>query len=449
MARLSALRRCVHAFANPFLFHPALLIGALMIDTSQLTESDLSARLVPVALGGEIMSYGFARCFHEAYGVKTMVVSAVDVKVTSSSNLVDYRVVPAMGQGDDAIMDFLRKLGAELAAAGKVAIIFGSADWHARILSQNKEELSQWFAVPYNDFELLDDITQKERFYAICEELGIDYPKTWTFDCADPNVVIDAESFTYPLIAKPSNSARYDLMDFPGKEKVYEVQTPDDLLRIFDLLREAGYDRELVVQDFIPGDDDALRSLTTFSDASGDVRVVSGGRVVLQDHSPARIGNPMCILPERVDRIIEDAKRFCKHVGYRGFGNFDIKYDARDGSYKFFEINTRPGRNTYYVAQGGANIARLLVDEYILHREIPYQEAYGDTLYTCVPKKVIERHVSNPELRDKVLDMYRSGHAGYPYDNPRDTFAHKLYARVTFMHQVQKFDRFMGSGKNA
>lgn len=113
-----------------------------MIDTSQLTESDLSARLVPVALGGEIMSYGFARCFHEAYGVKTMVVSAVDVKVTSSSNLVDYRVVPAMGQGDDAIMDFLRKLGAELAAAGKVAIIFGSADWHARILSQNKEELS-------------------------------------------------------------------------------------------------------------------------------------------------------------------------------------------------------------------------------------------------------------------------------------------------------------------
>ena len=140
-----------------------------MIDTSQLTESDLSARLVPVALGGEIMSYGFARCFHEAYGVKTMAISAVDVKVTSSSNLVDYRVGPAMGQGDDAIMDFLRKLGAELAAAGKVAIIFGSADWHARILSQNKEELSQWFAVPYNDFELLDDITQKERFYAICE----------------------------------------------------------------------------------------------------------------------------------------------------------------------------------------------------------------------------------------------------------------------------------------
>ena len=36
-------------------------------------------------------------------------------------------------------------------------------------------------------------------------------------------------------MAKPSNSARYDLMDFPGKEKVYEVHDPADLTRIFGL----------------------------------------------------------------------------------------------------------------------------------------------------------------------------------------------------------------------
>lgn len=409
-----------------------------------ITESELPSRLAPVALGGEIMSYSFARCFHEAYGVKTIVVSAVDVRVTSSSRLTDYRVVPAMGEGDEAIMDYLRGLGAELVAAGKVPIIFGSADWHARILSANKEELSQWFAVPYNDFALLDEITQKERFYEICEQLGIDYPRTWTFDCSDPGAAIDASSFTYPLIAKPSNSARYDLMDFPGKEKVYEVGSADELVRIFDLLRRAGYDRELVVQDFIPGDDAAIRSLTTFSDANGEVRVVSGGRVVLQDHSPARIGNPMCILPERVEPIIEAAKRFCRHVGYRGFGNFDIKYDERDGKYKFFEINTRPGRNTYYMAQGGANIARLLVDEYILGREIPYREAYGDVLYTCVPARVIERSVPDPELRAQVLAMYREHKADYPYAWRGDTLAHKLWATVTYVHQIEKFKRYVG-----
>lgn len=408
-----------------------------------LTEAEVPARFQPVMLGGEILSYSFARCFHELYGIRSIVLSSVDVQVTSSSRFIDYRVTPAMDEGADAIAAMLMDLGRELKAAGKVALVIGSADWHARILSERKAELSEFFAVPYNDFALLDDITQKERFYQICEELGIAYPRTWTFDCADPAATIDAGSFTYPLIAKPSNSARYDLMDFPGKEKVYEVHGPAELTRVFDLLRGAGYDRELVVQDFVPGEDDAIRSLTTFSDASGSVRAVSGGRVVLQDHSPQLIGNPLCILGERVEQVIEDAKRFCAHVGYRGFANFDVKFDARDGRYKFFEVNTRPGRNTYYMTLGGANMARLLVDEYVLGREIPYTEAYEPFLYSCVPPVVVRRTVRDDALRDQVLGMYREGLARFPYFCPGEPLRHRLLAEVTYRHQVQKFKRYV------
>ncbi len=408
-----------------------------------LTEDQVSERFVPIVLGGEVFAYSIARCMHDAYGIKTIVLSAVDVQVTSSSRFVDYRIVPEMGQGEDAIVELLARMGREFKANNKVPLVIGSADWHARLLSVHKDELSEWYVVPYNDFELLDEITQKERFYEICEELGIAYPKTWTFDCSDPTVQIDAESFTYPLIAKPSNSARYDVMMFPGKEKIYEVHSPADLVRIFNLLRDAGYDRELVVQDFIPGEDDAIRSLTTFSDASGEVRVVSGGRVVVQDHSPHLIGNPLCIRSERVEQIIEDAKRFCKHTGYRGYANFDIKFDERDGKYKFFEVNTRCGRNTYYMALGGANIATLLVNEYVLGKEIPYQEAYDSFLYTCVPAKVIRKTVLNTELRDEVLGMYQRGEASYPYRNAVDTPKHKLLATMVFYNQIKKFKRYV------
>ncbi|MDY2777086.1 MAG: hypothetical protein SOU51_01720 [Collinsella sp.] len=414
-----------------------------------LTEDQIQDRFVPIVLGGEIFAYSLARCMHEAFGIKTIVLSAVNVQVTSSSRFVDYRIVPEMGEGDEAIVDLLSRMGRKLKAAGKVALVIGSADWHARLLSSHKDELSEWFAIPYNDFDLLDEITQKERFYELCEELGIDYPKTWTFDCRDPEATIDAASFTYPLIAKPSNSARYDLMAFPGKEKVYEVHGPEELLRVFDLLRSAGYDRELVVQDFIPGEDDAIRSLTTFSDASGEVRVVSGGRVIVQDHSPHLIGNPLCILSERVERIVEDAKRFCKRTGYRGFANFDIKFDERDGGYKFFEVNTRPGRNTYYMALGGANIARLLVDEYILCREIPYREAFDPFLYTCVPAQVIRKTVLDKDLRDEVLARYAAGEARYPYNHAHDTLKHKLLARATFYNQIKKFKRYVWDVRDA
>ena len=71
------------------------------------SESELGQKLVPVVLGGDILAYSYARCFHEAYGVKTMVISGVNVKFTSSSRFTDYRIDPAMGEGDEAIAAML------------------------------------------------------------------------------------------------------------------------------------------------------------------------------------------------------------------------------------------------------------------------------------------------------------------------------------------------------
>lgn len=405
-------------------------------------EAEVRARLVPVLLGGEILSYSFARCFYEAYGVKTLVMSSVDVRATSSSRFIDYRVVPGMDEGEAAFLEHVRALGAELRAQDKVPLVLGCADWRSRILSSHKQELEQWFVVPYNDFDLFDAVTQKEHFYRLCAELGITYPKTWTLGAQDSLDKVEGE-LPFPLIVKPSNSALYDLMAFAGKEKVYTVYDIDELRRVVDTVRGAGYADGLVLQDYVPGGDEAIRSLTTFSDATGRVRVVSGGRVVLQDHAPTAIGNPMCIMAERVEQIIDGAARFCAHTGYRGFANFDIKFDERDGTYKFFEVNARPGRNTYYMALGGANIARLLVDEYILPREIPYQEAYGDTLFTCVPARVIQRHVADSAVRDQALTCYREKRIGYPYACKQDTLAHAFWARVIWLHQIEKFKRYM------
>jgi D-aspartate ligase len=403
---------------------------------------DVSAHLVPVVLGADILGYSYVRCFHEAYGISSIVLASADVKVVSSSRFADYRVVEGIDQ-EDTLVAYLMELGAELEARDKVGILVGSGDWYARILSEHKDELMEHFVVPYIDFALLDEITQKERFYAICEELGIPYPQTRLFDCADPTATLDLEGLSFPCIAKPSNSARYHYAEFEGKKKVFEVESAEELELIFERLKASNYDRELVVQEFIPGDDDGLRSITLYADETGEVRLSAMGRVVLQDHAPSAIGNPVCILGEFDEQAVEDASRFLAHVGYHGYANFDAKYDPRDGRYKFFEVNTRPGRNTYYVTLGGVNFVTPLVDDFVLGLPIEKARADKPFVYACVPAQVVRKTVKDVELRDKVLAMYHDGLALSPLDYAYDTAVHQFWASVTYYHQIQKFKKYV------
>lgn len=411
-------------------------------------REDVKKLLKPIIVGGDILAYSYVRELNRAFGVpKSIVLAAADIKMLSTSRFTDYRLIPDIHDAsvlERTLLEIARALSSENPAF--VPIVLGCDDCHARMLSTMKPRLeAAGIVVPYIDFDLLDDITQKRRFYEICEELSIPYPKTWYFDCSDKGPrELPMEEFSFPLIAKPSNSAQFQDAEptVAGWRKIYEIDDAQELARVWASLRESSYDNLLVVQDFIPGGDDAIRTLTTFSNAQGEVRAVSGGVVCLQDHDPTAIGNPLCIMGEREERIIECAKRFVEHVGYRGIANFDIKYDSRDDSFRFFEVNTRCGRNTYYMSLGGQNFAELIVREFVLGETIDYREAYSPFLYCCVPAYVLKRSMQNKERLAQALSLYKSTAEPYPLHYAPDTSSHNFWARIMHLNQIRKFKKF-------
>lgn len=410
------------------------------------TDEDVRRYVQPVVVGGDILAYSYVREFHRAYGIdRTIVLATQDVKVLSASKFSDYRIVPGIHEAE-SLYEALEAIAAEVRAADprRVPLVLGCDDCHARMLSAGKERLkAAGFVVPYIDFPLLDEITQKRRFYELCAELAIPFPKTWYYDCGpDGPDELPVDRFPYPLIAKPSNSAKFQDATIPRKRKIYEIYEPDELAAVWRDIKGSDYDAELVLQDFIPGDDAAIRTLTTFSDASGELRVVSGGVVCLQDHDPTALGNPLAIMGERDGDIIECARRFLARVGYRGFANFDIKYDLRDGTFRFFEVNTRCGRNTYYMSLGGVNFVTLIVDEFVRGREIPYREAYDQFLYCCVPDSVLKRSMTDLRRLKEALIVLHMTRDPYPLHYGRDSFMHNLWAFVMKMNQIRKFKRF-------
>ena len=89
------------------------------------------------------------------------------------------------------------------------------------------------------------------------------------------------------------------------------------------------------------------------------------GHVLLEEHTPHGLGNHAVIITEPNQELMKRVRNLLEDLHYVGFSNFDIKFDRRDGKYKFFEINTRQGRSNYYVTGSGFNVAKYIVEEYV------------------------------------------------------------------------------------
>ena len=113
--------------------------------------------------------------------------------------------------------------------------------------------------------------------------------------------------------------------------------------------------------------------LTSYSDRNGRVTTMCLGHVLLEEHSPHGIGNHAVILTECDEALELKIKTLLEALHFTGFSNFDIKYDSRDGKYKAFEINCRQGRSNYYVTGAGHNIAKMVVQDRVEGKDLPFE----------------------------------------------------------------------------
>ena len=90
-----------------------------------------------------------------------------------------------------------------------------------------------------------------------------------------------------------------------------------------------------------------MRVMNCYCGKDGKVKLISLGHALLEEHSPEGIGSYAAII-NTVDRELSaQMKEFLEDIGYRGFANFDMKLDPRDGKYKLFEMNLRQGRSSF------------------------------------------------------------------------------------------------------
>ena len=397
---------------------------------------------IPVILGGDITTYSLARSFHEEYEIKSIAISTVKNWLNSYSSIIDNIIEPKMNELD-TFMDRLVSLGKQYEGKKKLLLI-ACGDWYVRMIIENRDVLEKYYVIPYIEEELLNKLVLKDSFYDICEKTGVDYPETFVYDVKEKTPL--KLPFDFPVIAKPASSAEYHYAEFKGKKKVFKFNSMEELKGMLSELEKSSYGYKFLVQDFIPGDDNYMHILTCYCDRNSKVKFMSFGHTILEDHGDAAIGNPVAII-NTVDRDIMDKSiKFLEETGYTGFANFDIKYDERDGKYKYFEINTRLGRSNFYITGSGFNAVKWIVDDLIYNKKFDNKIVIADNenLYTVVPKSIVLAYCGSDELKEQVKRLYREGKVSNPIDyRGEKNIIHKLYVKYFMFTQKRRFNRFL------
>lgn len=390
----------------------------------------------PLLFGGDINVYSVARAFHEAYGIKSVCYGKFASGPAYGSTIIDYRVCP---QNEDAATFRENVAKAAQEFADKTVLVIGCGDSYVKLAAENKQYFPENCIAATVSGELINTLINKEKFYALCDEYGIDHPGTFIYR---KEMGHDFElKFQPPYICKPANGVAYWEHPFEGNEKVFTCPDRKNLEEVLDKVYASGYPDTMIIQDFIPGDDSYMRVLTNYSDRNGKVKLMCMGHVLLEEHTPHGIGNHAVIITEYDEALSLKIKQLLEELHYTGFSNFDIKYDSRDGKYKLFEINCRQGRSNYYVTGAGYNIAKLLVEDRIEHRELPFVITKNHALWRMVPKKVAFKFIPKA-YHPQMKALIRAGASTHSLEYHRDYTPARIW-RVwkTHIGNMVRFDR--------
>lgn len=361
---------------------------------------------VPIILGTNLNAYNMARSLHEAFGVRSLALGRFPLRETAHSAILDVRAYRDFDR-PEVIVATLKALAAEL--PGRTRLLIPNIEFYATVLLEHRAELEEHFVVPLVDAGLAARLMNKTEFARTCAELGVPHPATVVVaPGARRDEALGADlPFPYPVILKPADTDSYPRIRFEGKQKVYLVADAPELRAIVDRIDRAGYTGDLIVQEYLPGDETVMRVANSYSDRHGRMRSLSIGQVVLAERDPRWAGNYNAVLTIEDAPLAESIRRLLDGLGYVGAANFDVMVGP-DGTSRVLELNLRLGACSWYTMAAGANLTRCYVDDLVYEQDLPDVVTTDERLWVNVPYPVVLAFAPRA-LRARVRAARRHG----------------------------------------
>ncbi|WP_149814514.1 hypothetical protein [Serinicoccus marinus] len=219
------------------------------------------------------------------------------------------------------------------------------------------------------------------------------------------------------------------------------LQTPDEWDDLVRTLRDGGVRQDFLVQEHIPGDDTHQLSIVAYVDRTGRMTACATAQVLLGEHDPTTIGNPIAMITTPMHDLMDAAEQILGAVDYWGFANIDAKRDPRTGTIYYMEVNPRMGRNSFYATAAGADLAGAVVDDVVRGVEREPVRGTEEVLYSIVSPLVLPYYVRDAALRRRVLAAARRK-VVHPLLYERGNWRRRAYVAANRLNHAKKLATF-------
>jgi len=259
-------------------------------------------------------------------GIRVLAIDHRPSALGFRSKYAERLLSPDPFEDEHGFVNFIRALGE--------VVVFPTHDDSLNAIARYADDLQ--VLAPFPAWDVLERVQSKRAQLEQAAAAGIDIP------------VLDPK--TFPVIVKPERSVEFKRR---FRRQAFRCETPAELEEALSKTDEFGP----IVQELIPGGDDALYTVGSYLDAEGRALGVFCGRKLRQ--TPPGIGT--CRVGEAVwvEEVVDDALRLLAAFEYRGVSQVEFKRDPRDGRFKLMEINARLWQWHGLASACGVDIPRI------------------------------------------------------------------------------------------
>ena len=389
-------------------------------------------------LGSDANAYYMARCAYEYTRKKAHLIGKDRLAFTKFSNILTIEYEPNLWNEQE----FVRILNRyALKNIENRVLVISTNETYSLFLARNQKILEHNLVYFKQSAKVLETLTNKEKFYKTYKTSSLSFPITYYFDVTKDSLI---PTMTYPMILKPADVVSYNHLSFQGKNKIYKIESEEELLNTINRIKSAGYQEKLILQEYIPGDDSYLFDSVVYVSKSGKVKVISFAQIGLQERSKSMVGNAACLINGfntfKVDtsEMKENIITFMETLGMNGFFEFDMKYDKKSNTFKVLEINARQGRCSYYLTPLKANLVEIMLKDLVLQEELPFRDLKEECLLSFVPKNIVKTYITNEDFKKEVLRLWKKRVS--PMECPKDkNFKRFLMMKKRLWHYKKEY----------